>query len=180
MGDDLVPVDLAGHRVRHVSLGSAHTCAVLDDDNLRCWGDNSGGQLGIGSTVGVGSQPGEMGASLAATDVFHITPGSALEALRIAGGSITSGLLEIKQNGSWGLICDDNWNEAASRVACRSLGLAGGRPVFTDADSGEIFADNFDCEGTEFSLRECRFRGWHLHDCTFKEAAGRMPLFSNR
>lgn len=37
-----------------VALGDAHTCAVLIDGGLRCWGDGSFGQLGLASTETVG------------------------------------------------------------------------------------------------------------------------------
>ncbi|UMG93789.1 RCC1 domain-containing protein [Nocardioides sp. TF02-7] len=40
----------AGRTVRAVAAGVDHTCAVLDNGRLRCWGDNSRGQLGLGST----------------------------------------------------------------------------------------------------------------------------------
>jgi alpha-tubulin suppressor-like RCC1 family protein len=33
-----------------LSAGAAHTCAILDDDSVTCWGDNSKGQLGTGDT----------------------------------------------------------------------------------------------------------------------------------
>ena len=33
------------------SVGSYHSCAVMNNGNLSCWGANSYGQLGIGSTV---------------------------------------------------------------------------------------------------------------------------------
>ncbi|MEE2811940.1 MAG: hypothetical protein VX320_01855, partial [Candidatus Thermoplasmatota archaeon] len=33
-----------------VTVGSSHTCILLDDSTLRCWGSNSDGQLGDGST----------------------------------------------------------------------------------------------------------------------------------
>ena len=38
-----------------------HTCAVLDDDSVKCWGINNGGQLGYGDTARRGDEPGEMG-----------------------------------------------------------------------------------------------------------------------
>lgn len=40
----------------HVSAGGRHTCATQTDGSVWCWGDNSFGQLGDGSTNG-GSQP---------------------------------------------------------------------------------------------------------------------------
>jgi len=34
--------------VRAIAAGRAHACAVLDTGDVRCWGDNSRGQLGAG------------------------------------------------------------------------------------------------------------------------------------
>ncbi len=34
-----------------VSVGGQHTCAILSSGKLKCWGDNTYGQLGIGSTI---------------------------------------------------------------------------------------------------------------------------------
>jgi len=44
-------VELEGVRVSALALGSAHTCALVDDGTVRCWGDG-GGRLGNGSTNG--------------------------------------------------------------------------------------------------------------------------------
>jgi hypothetical protein len=35
----------------HIAGGSAHTCAVLPDSGVECWGDNSTGQLGDGTVT---------------------------------------------------------------------------------------------------------------------------------
>jgi alpha-tubulin suppressor-like RCC1 family protein len=43
----LSPVRVAAlSDVRDIAAGWNHTCAVLNDGTLRCWGDNTNGQLG--------------------------------------------------------------------------------------------------------------------------------------
>ncbi|MBN1655592.1 MAG: hypothetical protein JXA30_17630, partial [Deltaproteobacteria bacterium] len=43
-------VDLSGS-VAQVALGDGHTCALLTNGTVQCWGDNEHGQLGDGSTT---------------------------------------------------------------------------------------------------------------------------------
>ena len=38
----------SGRTAKMVSAGVHHTCAILDDDTLKCWGNNGDGQLGYG------------------------------------------------------------------------------------------------------------------------------------
>jgi alpha-tubulin suppressor-like RCC1 family protein len=45
-----VAVASAGQTWQAVSAGQQHTCAVATDGSLWCWGNNSNGQLGTGST----------------------------------------------------------------------------------------------------------------------------------
>jgi cysteine-rich repeat protein len=47
-----------------VELGRAFGCARLSDQRLKCWGDNSAGQLGLGDVLARGDAAGELGASL--------------------------------------------------------------------------------------------------------------------
>jgi len=63
VGDDetpgaVGPVDLGGHTVRAVSAGDSHTCVILDDGSVRCWGLGTYGRLGYGSTAVVPSAAG--------------------------------------------------------------------------------------------------------------------------
>jgi alpha-tubulin suppressor-like RCC1 family protein len=39
---------------------STHSCAVLVDGSVRCWGDNNAGKLGYGHTLDIGDNPQEM------------------------------------------------------------------------------------------------------------------------
>ena len=58
------PVDLgAGRTAIQISAGAIHTCAVLDNGTVRCWGDNRDGELGYGNTNNIGDNesPGSVG-----------------------------------------------------------------------------------------------------------------------
>jgi len=66
IGDDeapgsLDPIDLGGNAVQ-ISAGTSHTCALLDDAQVRCWGRNNRGQLGMGmgENVGDNEAPGSL------------------------------------------------------------------------------------------------------------------------
>lgn len=50
MGDALLEVNLGGAQARALAMGESHTCALLTDDTVRCWGANAYGQLGLGDT----------------------------------------------------------------------------------------------------------------------------------
>ena len=70
MGDNLPAVDVGtGRTVKSIAVGGSHTCAILDDDTLKCWGENGAGQLGLGDKNRRGDQPGEMGDALPAIDL---------------------------------------------------------------------------------------------------------------
>ena len=59
MGDGLPYVDLGtGRTALQVTAGSAHSCALLDNLEVKCWGLNMNGQLGYGDTIQRGSGPG--------------------------------------------------------------------------------------------------------------------------
>ncbi len=56
IGDDetpasVPPVDLGGHTATAISAGAGHTCAILDNGNVKCWGGGQHGQLGYANTA---------------------------------------------------------------------------------------------------------------------------------
>ena len=60
MGDALPTVYLEGHGVRQVAVGSYHTCVIVDDGTLKCWGSNRNGLLGLGDTRNRGDAGGQL------------------------------------------------------------------------------------------------------------------------
>ena len=57
-----------------VAGGRFHTCALLDNATLKCWGGGNStghnyGQLGQGNTFDLGSSEGQMGDALPAIDL---------------------------------------------------------------------------------------------------------------
>ena len=102
MGDNLLPVDL-GRPVSRISAGPTHTCAVLDNGDVKCWGDAANGKLGQGvesAILGpIGDEPGEMGNNLSAVDL-----GVGRSATQIsAGGDHTCAVLDDQTVKCWGL-----------------------------------------------------------------------------
>lgn len=83
MGDNLEFVDLGnGAHAVQLALGSMHTCAILSDGSVKCWGFNSSGQLGINNNQPRGDQPNEMGNSLQSV---ILPPGRTAVAIAAAG-----------------------------------------------------------------------------------------------
>jgi alpha-tubulin suppressor-like RCC1 family protein len=81
MGAALPAIDLGpGRTALDLATGSGHTCAILDDHTVKCWGNNSEGELGLGDKRQRGSKPGEMGAALPTVD---LGPGRTAAALAV-------------------------------------------------------------------------------------------------
>ena len=80
MGDALPAVDLGtGHTAKRIFAGTSRACALLDDDSLKCWGNDFSGALGNGVLMNVGTAPGQMGDAL-----LPVALGSGLHALDVA------------------------------------------------------------------------------------------------
>jgi len=63
----LSPIDLGtGVQVRSLAVGAVHACALLSTGQVKCWGANGDGQLGIGNTDTIGDARNELGSALKA------------------------------------------------------------------------------------------------------------------
>jgi alpha-tubulin suppressor-like RCC1 family protein len=89
--DRSTPVDVSGHTsgIASVSAGTNHTCAVTTASGARCWGNNSNGQIGDGTTT----------QRLTSIDVSSLT--SEVAAIS-AGGSHTCALTTTGGAKCWG------------------------------------------------------------------------------
>jgi hypothetical protein len=64
------PVNLgAGRTAVAISAGGAHTCAILDNGSVRCWGFGYNEQLGYGNPLNVGDTPTNTPAQAGAVDL---------------------------------------------------------------------------------------------------------------
>jgi cysteine-rich repeat protein len=62
MGDNLKAIELGtGRTAIAIDVGELHSCAILDDGSLKCWGFNAYGQLGSGNMLAYGVVPDSMG-----------------------------------------------------------------------------------------------------------------------
>ncbi|MFH1436851.1 MAG: hypothetical protein ABIJ56_14180 [Pseudomonadota bacterium] len=109
-----VPVDVEGlgGRAVAVSSGAAHTCAVMDDAAVKCWGLNASGQLGDGTTYTamtpvdvVGLMPGVRAVSAgtdhtcALTDVGSVVCWGGNGYGQLGNGTTTGSLEPVEVNG---------------------------------------------------------------------------------
>ena len=43
--------------------------------------------------------------------------------IRLVGGNVTAGRVELCLHGVWSMVCDNHWDIRDARVTCRKLGL---------------------------------------------------------
>ena len=118
VGDDETPGSVGpvflgvGRTARAISAGARHTCALLDDGNVRCWGEGAGGRLGYGNTTDIGDDetPGSVGP-------VDLGPGRKATAIS-AGDYHTCALLDDGSVRCWG----NGYNGELGYVSTNNVG----------------------------------------------------------
>ena len=96
--DDACSATCALQQVLSVVAGAGHTCALLADGRVKCWGHNQNGELGQGDSLSRGAAAGEMGAALPFVDLGQGVKATALA----AGFNHTCALLSDGKVKCWG------------------------------------------------------------------------------
>ncbi len=82
--------------VLQIVAGKAHTCVLLQDKTVRCWGDNSSGQLGLGDTR-------SRGANEAIRDVPALQFGTGFVPVKLVASAVqTCAISETGDAKCWG------------------------------------------------------------------------------
>ncbi|XP_030177512.1 scavenger receptor cysteine-rich type 1 protein M130 isoform X1 [Lynx canadensis] len=106
--------------------------------------------------------------------------GSNLEMRLMNGGNQCSGRIEVKFQGQWGTVCDDNFNIDHASVVCKQLECGSAVSFSGSANFGEgsgpIWFDDLVCSGNESALWNCKHEGWGKHNCDHAEDVGVICL----
>lgn len=98
IGDDelpsSIPVISLGEKVKDVETGAYHTCAILESGNVKCWGRNSFGTLGLARADNIGDNEKPV-------DIPNVNIGASVKQLA-AGLEHTCALLESGDVKCWG------------------------------------------------------------------------------
>lgn len=129
----------AGRTARAVDTSGTTTCAILDTKALKCWGDNTAGQLGYEDLVERGSNLGDMAA------LAPVNLGAGRTAIAVSVANPTCVVLDNKSLKCWGentkggLGQDDTINRggnAGDMSALAAVNLGTGRTAKTVETGG--------------------------------------------
>ncbi len=97
MGSYLMPVNLGtGRFAVKLFKGYGNYCAKLDNDDVKCWGSNSFGVLGLGHDFDIGASPISMGDNLAPLEL-----GATIQTIS-SGANVACALLDTNKVKCWG------------------------------------------------------------------------------
>ena len=116
--------------------------------------------------------------------------------VRLGGGSADNvgHVMVLGSNGTWGGVCDNDWDINDGHVVCRMLGYPSAETIITnkqnildyyysyddydyiydEPETGDTFVlDKLGCTGSESSIFDCIHDGeWNANDCEYIMIAG--------
>jgi E3 ubiquitin-protein ligase HERC3 len=151
------PIDLgAGERATAIAAGRTHVCAIVNDARLKCWGGNSGGELGVPS-VRWSTHADDMGDRLPAVDL-----GPDFRVASVAAGE--NGTCAISEAGKlkcWGLNFNGRLGLGSDMDRGKEASEMGARLPFVDVGRGRsVRAIAMGREHTCAILDEGRVKCW--------------------
>ena len=95
----------------------------------------------------------------------------------VGGSSLNEGRVEVNNNGEWGTVCDDGWDDTDAGVVCRQLGFGSSGTAIGSASfgqgSGPILLSSIACSGIEPSIINCAHLGLNItSSCSHSEDSG--------
>jgi alpha-tubulin suppressor-like RCC1 family protein len=152
IGDDENPgaggnVDLGGRSAVEITAGEAHTCALLDNGTVRCWGYGEEGRLGYGNTQDVGDNetPGSIApVDLGGVGAADISAGGAHTCASLANGTVRCWGVGVSGRLGYGSTTTIGDNETPASIAPAVIGRnatsisAGGSHTCASVDDGGL------------------------------------------
>ena len=93
----------------------------------------------------------------------------------VNGPTKYEGRVEVYHNGVWGTVCDHHWDLVDAQVVCSELDYGHATDAIHSASYGrgigEIWLDDVNCIGTEWTIGNCSHRGWGVENCGHDEDA---------
>ncbi|MCP4447942.1 MAG: hypothetical protein GY811_21795 [Myxococcales bacterium] len=160
VGDSALPSSVApievGGTVIAMGAGRTHTCAVLETNELRCWGEGLYGRLGYGSEESTGDTA--VPSALPTVDVGHPVSSVAL------GGFNTCALSPQGQVSCWGLASLGRLGYGnTDRIGDDETPSTAGTVDIGEAVSRILTADHGDHTCAVLEDRRVRCWGFNLH-----------------
>lgn len=85
--------------------------------------------------------------------------------IRLTGGKNNSqGRVELNYDGTWGSICDYQFDTEEARVICQQMGFIDGHAFknsYFGNGTGPVYITDLACTGNETTLLSCPNAGWN-------------------
>ncbi|XP_066523485.1 scavenger receptor cysteine-rich type 1 protein M130-like [Hoplias malabaricus] len=104
--------------------------------------------------------------------------------VRLVGGSLCSGRVEVLHGETWSTVCDAGFDQQDAEVVCRELGC--GRPVEVlgaaafDRGEDQVWSEELQCRGNESQIYFCPKSSSVKHNCSHDNDVGLVCTHSVR